>query len=132
MSFEGARSFWKTDKPRWCPKGNWCPWLNCKLYHKLCVNHSVHISTNGKVDPCPYGDECDYDHRDFSRLRIRDAYTEMDLWDEFMEKGLDAHSSTTLNMSEMAEEDRELLQDRLIDYRIEFDYYGGDLIFVYF
>jgi hypothetical protein len=75
---------------------------------------------------------CEHDHRDFSKLLIKMDYDEMDMWNEFYEKGLDAHSSTMLNMSEMSEEDRELLMSRLEDNRIEYDWWEGDLIYVCF
>jgi hypothetical protein len=75
---------------------------------------------------------CEHDHRDFSKLLIKEGYSEMDMWEEFYEKGLDAHSSTALNMGGMSEEDRELLMSRLEDYRIVYDWWGGNLIFVYF
>ena len=132
MSFTGTLSFWHKGKPRWCSMGNRCPWMNCKFYHKLCVVHAVHISSKGKQPDCQYDIACEHDHRDFSQLRIKEGYTEMDMWDEFMEKGLDAHSSTLLNMSEMTEEDRELLMTRLEDYRIEYEWWGNHLIEVYF
>jgi hypothetical protein len=132
MSLSGKINFWQVDKPRWCSLANSCPWINCKFYHKRCVEHVVHASSGGRTPPCPYGVACEYDHRDFTKLRIREAYTEMDMWDDFWEKGLDAHSSSTFNMSEMKEEDREELMRRLEENRIDFDSCGGDIIMIYF
>ena len=81
---------------------------------------------------CQNGIACERDHRDFSKLLIKEGYNEMDMWEEFYEKGLDAHSSSALNMGDMSEEDRELLMSRLEDYRIDYDWWGGNLILVYF
>lgn len=132
MSLTGTISFWQKEKPRWCVMGNRCPWMNCGYYHKLCVNHVVHIASKRRQPDCQYGIACEHDHRDFSKLLIKMDYDEMDMWNEFYEKGLDAHSSTMLNMSEMSEEDRELLMSRLEDNRIEYDWWGNHLILVYF
>jgi hypothetical protein len=92
----------------------------------------VHISSKGRQPDCQSGMACEHDHRDFSKLLIKMDYDEMDMWNEFYEKGLDAHSSTMFNMSEMSEEDRELLMSRLEDNRIEYDWWEGDLIYVCF
>ena len=95
-------------QPRWCKDGNNCKWANCLFRHEPCVHKERGWCRNGWA--------CPYDHRDKRRLLscVPVALSdEGQMWDMFMQLGLDAHSSSCIALAGMDRTGRKMLCESL-------------------
>jgi hypothetical protein len=111
--------------PRWCKHGNACQWANCKFRHERCEHYDRWVATRGKTRGCrcqqtdprncksPEEGGCKYDHRDLSKLDLFvenvTITCEADMWEHFMPRGLEAHCSYALDVTNMRKYERGLL-----------------------
>lgn len=123
--------------PRWCKHGNACLWQNCPFRHERCEHYDKWVATRGKTRGCrcqqtdprncksPEEGGCKYDHRDLSKLEVYHkslpCNTEVELWDSFYARGLDAHGANAYDVSKMTRTNRALLVRSLIANEVQFE-----------
>lgn len=111
--------------PRWCKHGNACLWQNCPFRHERCEHYDKWVATRGKTRGCrcqqtdprncksPEQGGCKYDHRDLAKLEVYHkslpCKTEAELWDNFYERGLEAHAGNAFDVTGMSRTNRALL-----------------------
>jgi hypothetical protein len=111
--------------PRWCKHGNACIWQNCPFRHERCAHFDNWLARGKRgyncrcittdPDSCKSPEEggCKYDHRILNKLQVYHVSlpckTESELWDSFIERGLECHSSDAYDISKMSRTDKSLL-----------------------
>ena len=93
--------------PRWCNDGNTCLWKTCVFRHEKCsfgtrCRNWQNDKGNTKK---PENGGCPYDHRDHSKLISivpRAFINEADMWDVFYPHGLEARTSSIVDVSLMS------------------------------
>lgn len=124
-------------QPKWCRNGNACEWKNCKFRHERCSHYDNWVRRGKKGHNCrchqtdPESKKrhedggCMYDHRDLSKLKVfietLPCSTETELWDNFYERGLEAHSADIYDISTMSNLDKALLIRSLSAAKVEFE-----------
>lgn len=132
---------------RWCRDGNACPWINCKFRHERCSHYDNWVKRGKKGNNCrcfatdPDSNKsqkdggCMYDHRDPKKLKVfvetLPVKTESQMWDYFMEKGLELHISDVLDPREMTYMDRCLLIRSLKASDVYHEDHGDHIIIFY-
>jgi hypothetical protein len=130
-----------TRPPKWCKHGNACIWQNCPFRHERCAHYDNWVSRGKRghncrcyatdPDSCKTPEEggCKYDHRDTRDLEVYyetlPCATEKQLWDSFYDRGLEAHCSTALDVSEMTRTNRALLVRSLNAYNVDYEDNGN-------
>jgi hypothetical protein len=110
---------------RWCRNGNACQWANCKFRHERCEHYDKWVASRGKTRGCrcqqsdprncksPEEGGCKYDHRDLSKLEMFvesvSITCEADMWEHFMQLGLEAHCGSAVDVTGMRKYERALL-----------------------
>lgn len=93
--------------PRWCKDGNTCQWKTCVFRHEKCsFGARCRSWQNDKGNTkTPENGGCPYDHRDHSKLITlvpRVFANEADMWEMFWDHGLDARTSSIVDVSSMS------------------------------
>jgi len=123
--------------PRWCKHGNACIWQNCPFRHERCEHFDKWVASRGKTRGCrcqvtdprncksPEEGGCKYDHRDTSCLEVYHkslpCKTEVQLWDNFYERGLEIHGGNAYDVTGMSRTNRALLVRSLLADGVIFD-----------
>ena len=110
---------------KWCKHGNACIWQNCPFRHERCAHFDNWLARGKRgyncrcittdPDSCKSPEEggCKYDHRILTKLQVYHASlpckTESELWDSFIERGLEFHAADAYDISKMSRTDKSLL-----------------------
>lgn len=123
--------------PKWCRDGNACQWKNCKFRHERCSHYDKWLARGKKGHNCrchatdpqsnkrPDEGGCMYDHRDLSKLKMFvetvPCSNESEIWENFIQRGLEGHCADIYDVSAMARLDRALLVRSLTAANVKFE-----------
>lgn len=121
---------------RWCRNGNACEWKNCKFRHERCTHYDNWVKRGKRGHNCRCADSmkrpedggCKYDHRDVSKLKMfvetLPCSNELEMWDNFMPLGLEAHYPEVVDIRGMKKMDISLLIRSLNAAGVHYEYNG--------
>jgi len=123
--------------PKWCRNGNACEWKNCKFRHERCSHYDNWVKRGKKGHNCrchatdpestkrPDEGGCMYDHRDPRKLKMfietLPCSNESEIWENFMQRGLEGCFADVYDVSGMSRLDRALLVRSLTAAGVKFE-----------